>query len=123
MRQSPDAADGTLEEKFSLRYTVTSSNGGIFRRLLCAREVMINTLHGQGLCRAGEPVVIDGYAHGGTAGATFIRDAPSFTLSAQSHPEWNATNDPVSRPLFPAFGDAVRARAEERRVTPMLRSA
>jgi putative glutamine amidotransferase len=27
----------------------------------------------------------------------------------QWHPEWNAANDPVSRPLFKAFGEAVHA--------------
>ncbi|MEZ5912908.1 MAG: hypothetical protein R3D84_12345 [Paracoccaceae bacterium] len=40
--------------------------------------------------------------------AAFITDAPGFTLAVQWHPEWNAGNDPVSRPLFEAFGQAVR---------------
>jgi putative glutamine amidotransferase len=40
-----------------------------------------------------------------------VKDAPGFTLSVQWHPEWDAANDPVSRPLFQAFGDAVRAWA------------
>lgn len=115
--------DGTLEEKFALRHTVTFSDGGVFHRLLGAREVMTNTLHGQGVCCAGERVVIDGYAPDGTPEAAYIRDAPGFSLSVQWHPEWNAANDPVSRPLFTAFGDAVRRWAEERRATPMLRSA
>ncbi len=115
--------DGTLEEKFALRHKVTFSEGGVFHRLLGAREVMTNTLHGQGLCCAGERVAIEGNAPDGTPEAVFIRDAPGFTLSVQWHPEWNAANDPVSRPLFTAFGDAVRAWAEERRATPMLRSA
>jgi len=33
----------------------------------------------------------------------------------QWHPEWNAANDPVSRPLFTAFGAAVAAWAEGKR--------
>ncbi|WP_372675275.1 gamma-glutamyl-gamma-aminobutyrate hydrolase family protein [Aquicoccus sp.] len=115
--------DGTLEEKFALRHTVTFSAGGVFHRLLGAREVMTNTLHGQGICHPGERVVVEGYAPDGTPEALHISDAPGFTLSVQWHPEWNAANDPVSRPLFTAFGDAVRAWAEERRATPMLRSA
>jgi putative glutamine amidotransferase len=41
-----------------------------------------------------------------------VKDAPGFTLSVQWHPEWDAANDPVSRPLFQAFGDAVRAWAQ-----------
>ncbi len=101
--------EGTLEEKFELRHTVEFTKGGVFEKLMGAQEVMTNTLHGQGICCAGERVVIDGHAPDGTPEAIYIKDAPGFTLSVQWHPEWNAANDPVSRPLFEAFGEATRA--------------
>jgi putative glutamine amidotransferase len=103
--------DGTLEEQFALRHKVTFREGGVFHRLMGAREVMTNTLHGQGIARHGQGVVIDGEAPDGTPEAIYVRDAPGFTLSVQWHPEWNAANDPVSRPLFQAFGQAVAAWA------------
>lgn len=103
--------DGSLEEKFALRHVVTLSEGGPFHRLFGAREVMTNTLHGQGIKDPGARVVIDGCAHDGTPEAIYVKDAPGFTLSVQWHPEWNAASDPVSRPLFQAFGDAARAWA------------
>jgi putative glutamine amidotransferase len=59
--------------------------------------------------------VIDGHAPDGTPEAIYVKDAPGFTLSVQWHPEWNAANDPVSRPLFAAFGDATRAWAKARK--------
>ena len=59
-----------------------------------------NTLHGQGIKAAGPRVVIDGFAEDGTPEAIYIKDAPGFTLAVQWHPEWDAGNDPVSRPLF-----------------------
>ncbi|WP_209832553.1 gamma-glutamyl-gamma-aminobutyrate hydrolase family protein [Ruegeria sp. HKCCE3926] len=99
--------DGTLEEKFALRHVVTLENGGVFHKLFGATEVMTNTLHGQGIKTIGQRVVIDGHAPDGTPEAIYIKDAPGFTLSVQWHPEWDAINDPVSRPLFEAFGDAV----------------
>jgi putative glutamine amidotransferase len=101
--------DGTLEAKFALRHVVTVSDGGPFHRLFGAREVMTNTLHGQGIKTAGPRVIIDGHAADGTPEAIYIKDAPGFTMSVQWHPEWNAANDPVSRPLFEALGDAARA--------------
>jgi putative glutamine amidotransferase len=67
-------------------------------------------------------VVIDGWAHDGTPEALYLDAARGFTLAVQWHPEYNAANDPVSRPLFTAFGDAVRAWAAGQ-VTPVLRSA
>ncbi|WP_170395696.1 gamma-glutamyl-gamma-aminobutyrate hydrolase family protein [Ruegeria arenilitoris] len=103
--------DGTLEEKFALRHVVTLDEGGVFNQLFGAPEVMTNTLHGQGIKTVGDRVVIDGHAPDGTPEAIYIKDAPGFTLSVQWHPEWDAMNDPVSRPLFEAFGAAVRAWA------------
>lgn len=100
--------DGTVEEKFALRHVVSLSDGGPFHKLFGSREVMTNTLHGQGIKTAGAGVVIDGHAPDGTPEAIYIDHAPGFTLSVQWHPEWNAANDPVSRPLFQAFGDAAR---------------
>lgn len=119
--------DGTLEEKFALRHPVRLTPGGVFARVLGAEEVMTNTLHGQGIRTPGARIVIEGTAPDGTAEAILVRDAPGFTLSVQWHPEYNAARDPVSRPLFTAFGEAVRAFAETRRTathpTPALRSA
>lgn len=106
--------DGTLEEKFALRHCVEFTEGGVFHDLMGAPKVMTNSLHGQGIKTAGTRVVIEGYAPDGTPEATYIKDAPGFTLAVQWHPEWDAANDPVSRPLFQAFGDAVRIWAATR---------
>ena len=110
--------DGTLEEKFALRHVVTLKQGGVFHRILGATEVMTNTLHGQGIKTPGKRVVIEGHAPDGTPEAIRVEGAPGFTLSVQWHPEWNAANDPVSRPLFEAFGEAVRDWAGHRRAVP-----
>ncbi|MBO9397479.1 MULTISPECIES: gamma-glutamyl-gamma-aminobutyrate hydrolase family protein [unclassified Shimia] len=115
--------DGTLEEKFALRHIVTFSEDGPFHKLMGAREVMTNTLHGQGIKRAGNRVIIDGYAPDGTPEAIYIDGAPGFTMSVQWHPEWEAGVDPVSRPLFEAFGEAVRAWAAKKEARPVLKSA
>ncbi|MCH8466151.1 MAG: gamma-glutamyl-gamma-aminobutyrate hydrolase family protein [Roseinatronobacter sp.] len=107
--------DGSLEEKFALRHKVQFLEGGVFHRLLGAPEVMTNTLHGQGIKTPGKDIVIDGHAPDGTPEALYIRGARGFTLSVQWHPEWQAGQDPVSRPLFEAFGAAVRDWAAKRR--------
>jgi putative glutamine amidotransferase len=103
--------DGTLDEQFALRHMVTFTPGGVFARLMGADAVMTNSLHGQGIKTPGNRIVIDGTAPDGTPEAIYVKDAPGFTLSVQWHPEYNAGADPVSRPLFHAFGDAVRAWA------------
>lgn len=110
--------DGTLEEKFEHRHTVAFTDGGVFHNLMGSREVMTNTLHGQGIKAAGARVVVDGTAPDGTPEAIFIQDAPGFTLAVQWHPEYEAAQDPVSRPLFAAFGEATRAWSDGRQLRP-----
>jgi len=101
--------DGTLAEKFALRHKVRFVAGGPFEKIVGSQEVMTNSLHGQGIKVAGPRIVIDGFAPDGTPEAIYVKDAKGFTLSTQWHPEWNAAGDPVSRPIFEAFGAACAA--------------
>ena len=107
--------DGTLDEKFELRHDVTLTEGGVFHALFGSTTVLTNTLHGQGIKRPGERIVIDGRAPDGTEEAIYVEGAPGFALGVQWHPEYKAKEDPVSRPLFAAFGEAVRAWSEGER--------
>ena len=72
--------------------------------------MLVNSLHGQGILDRGGRIVIEGYASDETPEAIVVEAAPGFAMAVQWHPEWNATNDPVSRPLFQALGAAVAAR-------------
>ena len=107
--------EGTLEQAFALRHKVSLMPGGAFATLFGTAEVMTNTLHGQGIKQPGPRIVVEGTAPDGTPEAIRVADAPGFTLSVQWHPEWNAEADPVSRPLFRAFGAAVQDWALTRR--------
>lgn len=106
--------DGTLAEKFALRHEVRFSPDGPFAALMGSDVVMTNTLHGQGILEAGPRVRVDGWAPDDTPEAIWIDGAQGFCLAVQWHPEYNAADDPVSRPLFEAFGDACRAWREGR---------
>ncbi|MEL6913311.1 MAG: gamma-glutamyl-gamma-aminobutyrate hydrolase family protein [Pseudomonadota bacterium] len=100
--------DGTLEEKFALRHDVTLTPGGPFARLFGSEVVRTNTLHGQGIKALAPTLVIDGTAPDGTPEAIYVAGGAGFALGVQWHPEYRAAEDPVSRPLFEAFGDAAR---------------
>lgn len=100
--------DGTIEEKFEHRHTVALTPGGKFSQIFGSDEVLVNSLHGQGICIPGERVIVDGLADDSTPEAIYIEGAEGFAIAVQWHPEWNAEHDEVSRPLFKAFGDALR---------------
>lgn len=101
--------DGTIEEKFALRHAVHFTPGGVFHKLMGSEEVMTNTLHGQAVKTAGARFTIDGWAPDETAEAAYIEGASGFALGVQWHPEYHAAEDPVSRPLFAALGEATAA--------------
>ncbi len=113
--------DGDLAHKFTNTHAVTFTEGGPFHALYNLTEVTTNSLHGQGIKEPGGRIVIDGVAPDGTPEAIYVKDAPGFTLSVQWHPEWQAARDPVSRPLFEAFGEACSAWAN--RGTVLQKSA
>lgn len=108
--------DGTMAEKFERRHWVDLQSDGVFAELFGAERVFTNTLHGQGLDVPGPRVIVDGRAEDGTAECIYIQDAPGFALGVQWHPEYNAADDPVSRPLFEAFAAAARGSKARRNV-------
>jgi len=114
--------EGTLEEKFALRHDVTLTPGGVFARIFGAEVVRTNTLHGQGIEEKGPRIVIDGTAPDGTAEAIYVEGAPGFALGVQWHAEYRAIEDPVSRPLFAAFGAALEAWAGRARSRKLRRA-
>jgi putative glutamine amidotransferase len=42
-----------------------------------------------------------------------VRNAPSFAVAVQWHPEWQFGENPFSFALFAAFGAAARERAQK----------
>ncbi len=107
--------EGSIEQKFELRHDVRFTTGGVFHRVMGAEIVRTNTLHGQGIKTPGARIVVDGHAEDGTPEAIYVDGAPGFTLAVQWHPEYEASKDPVSRPLFEAFGTAARGWAAGQR--------
>ncbi|MEM7615947.1 MAG: gamma-glutamyl-gamma-aminobutyrate hydrolase family protein, partial [Pseudomonadota bacterium] len=99
--------DGTLEEKFGRTHPITLTPGGQFSRIFGADEVIVITLHGQGIEEPGQRIIIEGHAPDDTPEALVVEGARGFAMAVQWHPEWRAGEDPVSRPLFEAFGRAI----------------
>lgn len=106
--------DSSLDEKFAHRHMVQLSPDGVFAQIFGSDAVMTNSLHGQGIKTAGTRVLVEGYAPDDTAEAIRIKDAIGFALAVQWHPEYQADKDDVSRPLFEAFGHAMRDYASSK---------
>ena len=96
-----------IEVIFADRHDVRLTPGGVFTKLLGAETIRVNSLHGQGILKPGERVVIEGVAEDETIEAIRIDDAPGFALGVQWHAEHDANVNPINRTLFEAFGAAL----------------
>jgi putative glutamine amidotransferase len=77
-------------------------------------SLQVNSLHGQGIDRLADGLVVEARAADGLVEAYSVRDAPGFTLAVQWHPEWRVTEYPASLRIFQAFGQACRDRQRTR---------
>ncbi len=75
----------------------------------------VNSVHGQGMKSLAPGLVVEAKAPDGLVEAFSQAGAAGFNLCVQWHPEWKAAENPVSRRLFAAFGDAVSVYRERLR--------
>ncbi|MCY0094147.1 gamma-glutamyl-gamma-aminobutyrate hydrolase family protein [Hoeflea ulvae] len=99
---------------FADRHEVRLTPDGIFAQILGRESIRVNSLHGQGVLDIGPKIIAEGVAEDGTIEAIRFRDARGFALGVQWHAEYDPQENPVNRPLFEAFGDAVRAYKQNR---------
>jgi putative glutamine amidotransferase len=105
-----------LDERYAPRHDVTLTKGGYLETRLGCSSILVNSLHGQGIDRLATNLTVEAVAEDGTIEAVRVANAPAFALGLQWHPEYRATENPVSLSLFRAFGDACRERAARRRL-------
>jgi putative glutamine amidotransferase len=70
--------------------------------------IKVNSLHGQGVDRVGQGLAVEAVAPDGTIEGLRVRDAASFAIGVQWHPEWRFWENDFSKALFEAFGIAMR---------------
>jgi putative glutamine amidotransferase len=100
-----------LDEQYGPAHPVRLAEGGMLARLLGVRSIQVNSLHEQGIDRLAPGLIAEAMADDGTIEAVSRPGSKGFLLGVQWHPEWRWSENPVSRTLFGAFGDAVAAGA------------
>ncbi len=108
--------DGTqpLDIQYGPSHEVELTEGGFLYGLAGKSRIKVNSLHSQGVERLGPSLVTEAKAIDGVVEAFRVASAPAFALAVQWHPEWKVMDNPFSRALFAAFGQAGRARAARR---------
>jgi putative glutamine amidotransferase len=102
----------SMDERYGPCHPVTLAADGFFAQLAGTTEILVNSLHGQGIDQPAPSLKIEAMAPDGLIEAVSLPGA-RFVVGVQWHPEYKPLNNPVSLALFAAFGDACRAAATE----------
>jgi putative glutamine amidotransferase len=116
MMDHRDRPGDPLEVQYGPAHRVRLADGGLLAGLLAGlpggRDIMVNSLHGQGVDQLAPGLKVEAVADDGLVEAYTVRDAAAFTLAVQWHPEWRVMDNPVSMKLFHAFGLACHSYQE-----------
>lgn len=80
-----------------------------------AKEIMVNSLHGQGIDRLADELEPLAFAPDGLIEAVRVRSASQFAFAVQWHPEWRCQDNPFYFNIFKAFGNACLERHKQRK--------
>ncbi|HVB17387.1 MAG TPA: gamma-glutamyl-gamma-aminobutyrate hydrolase family protein [Stellaceae bacterium] len=101
----------TLDQRYGPAHSVMLTEGG---RLIDiaggAPEIMVNSLHGQGIDRPAADLLVEAVAPDGQIEGVSLPGA-RFVVGVQWHPEYKVLENPFSRALFEAFAQACHATA------------
>ena len=103
-----------LDQQYGLAHEVELAADGLLQQITGQTQLQVNSLHWQGVQTLGRDLEVEAKAPDGLIEAFRVRNAPSFALAVQWHPEWKFQDNPHSRALFAAFGEAARVRARHR---------
>ncbi|MEV6398706.1 gamma-glutamyl-gamma-aminobutyrate hydrolase family protein [Streptomyces sp. NPDC051907] len=103
------------DEQYLPAHDIAVTADGLLREIVGQDTVRVNSLHQQAIDRLAPGLRLEAATADGVVEAVSVADAPAFALAVQWHPEWYASSDPVSKPLFAAFGAAAAERARRRR--------
>jgi putative glutamine amidotransferase len=102
--------DAPLDVQYGPAHEVRVAEDGLLAAIVAGRTFRVNSLHSQGIDRLAPALHTDAIAPDGTIEAVSMPEASGFLLGVQWHPEWKWRENPVSRAIFAAFGQALKAR-------------
>ena len=109
--------DDPLDVQYAPSHEVNLVESGQLHKLAGATNVMVNSLHSQGVAKLPDGVTVEAIADDGLIEGFSVDGVPGFALAVQWHPEWQVTQDEFSLAIFKAFGEACREYSGQRQVS------
>lgn len=104
-----DDDDAPLEVQYAPVHSLHVTPDGKLARILGSdADIMVNSLHGQGIDRLAAGLIVEAVAPDGLVEAYSLESLHGFAMAVQWHPEWKLADNPVSIRIYSAFGAACR---------------
>ena len=110
--REPDSEQ--LDIQYGPQHDILPEPGGLLAELAAGRSLQVNSLHGQGIDRLADGLIVEARAPDGLIEAIRLDTDQPFALAVQWHPEWQVRDNPFYTAIFERFGVACRARAAQR---------
>ena len=107
--------DVDVDAQYADSHPISLISGGLLATLAVESEIMVNSLHGQGIHVLANNLKIEAAAPDGLIEAVSLKSSHPFFLAVQWHPEWKFAENPFYLSLFEAFGRACLARNSQRK--------
>lgn len=107
-RGAKGRADATKEQAYAAAHSVAVVDDSRLAAIVGRRELIVNSVHGQGVDRVADGLRVEARAPDGQIEALTIDAHRGFNLAVQWHPEWRAWENDDSQKIFAAFGQACR---------------
>lgn len=99
--------------QYAPAHRVCFAIGGLCHQIFKVKELVVSSLHWQGIDRLGMGLTVEAVADDGLIEAVSFEQKPNFVVGVQWHPEWFA-NDAYGMRLFRRFGAECRIRRQSR---------
>ncbi len=106
--------DASKEEAYAPAHAISIADNATLAKIVGRREIIVNSVHGQGIDRLAHGLRAEAHAPDGQIEAVTIDAHRGFNLAVQWHPEWRAWENEDSIKMFAAFGDACRAWRQQK---------
>ena len=102
------------DRKFAIHQPVHIHDNTCLAAIIGKSDILVNSVHQQGIETLAPRLVMEATAPDGTIEGVSVKDAQTFAIGVQWHPEYWAETDEPSQKIFKAFGDAVYKHRDAR---------
>ncbi|HJL75443.1 MAG TPA: gamma-glutamyl-gamma-aminobutyrate hydrolase family protein [Candidatus Marinimicrobia bacterium] len=103
-----------VDGQYDFSHSVTLTENGVLSQLTDEKAPMVNSVHWQGIDKLGQGLQPEAVAPDGLIEAFSVKNAKTFALGVQWHPEWKVMEIPFYKVIFETFGKACTERANSR---------